>query len=144
MKSTVLFKQTIKDYLDERAKTDKLFALNYAKANKSIDECITFIFQEVQKSGCNGFADDEIYGMAMHYYDEDNLGEIKATHCKVVVNHHIELTEEDKEQAKRDAIEKYQQECINKMRAEEKAKADKEKAKAKANKSVEAYSPSLF
>lgn len=28
------FKQSIKSYLDKRAKTDKLFAVVYAKANK--------------------------------------------------------------------------------------------------------------
>lgn len=56
MKGTEQFKQTIKAYLDERAKTDELFAASYAKENKSLDGCIEYILSEVKKSGCNGFA----------------------------------------------------------------------------------------
>jgi hypothetical protein len=144
MKATDKFKDTIKRYLDERASQDELFAISYAKEHKNLDECINYIFKSVQASGCNGFADEEIYGMAIHYYDEDDIKDVKPVRCQVVVNHQIELTEEEKLQARKDAIDKYQQDCINKMRADEKAKADKEKAKAKATKNVEAYSPSLF
>lgn len=36
MKGTEQFKQTIKAYLDERAKADELFAKSYAKENKTI------------------------------------------------------------------------------------------------------------
>jgi len=98
MKATDNFKHTIQEYLDVRAKTDELFAKAYAKPNKSIDECITYILNEVQRSGCNGFDDDEIYGMAVHYYDEDNLDAGKKINCKVVVNHVVELTEKEKQE----------------------------------------------
>ena len=97
MKSTDNFKRTIQDYLEARAKIDELFAKSYAKPNKSIDECITYILNEVQRSGCNGFEDNEIYGMAVHYYDEDNLDAGKKINCKVVVNHVVELTEKEKQ-----------------------------------------------
>ncbi|MBP9481471.1 MAG: hypothetical protein KBF15_08460, partial [Parabacteroides sp.] len=40
----------------------------YSKPEKNIDDCVTYILNEVKKSGCNGFADDEIYSMAVHYY----------------------------------------------------------------------------
>lgn len=103
MKATDNFKRTIQEYLEVRAKTDELFAKSYAKPNKSIDDCITYILNEVQRSGCNGFDDDEIYGMAVHYYDEDNLDAGKKINCKVVVNHTIELTEEEKNRKKRQA-----------------------------------------
>lgn len=39
MKGTEHFKQAIKAYLDERAKTDELFAVSYAKENKNLDDC---------------------------------------------------------------------------------------------------------
>ena len=90
------FKDTIKAYLDQRAQSDPLFATSYQKAGKSIDECCNYIVQEVQKMHVNGLADDEVFGLAVHYYDEDNLGEIKTVNCKVVVNHTVELTEEEK------------------------------------------------
>lgn len=51
-------------------------------------------------SGCSGFSDDEIYSMAVHYYDEDNIEVGKPNSCKVVVNHTIELTEEEKAEAR--------------------------------------------
>ncbi len=68
MKTTNHFKNTIQSYLENRAKSDELFAASYAKPNKNIDECCNFILSEVQKSGCNGFSDEEIFGMAVHYY----------------------------------------------------------------------------
>ena len=50
MKGTEVFKQTILSYLTKRANEDELFAESYKKENKSIDECINYIFNEVQKS----------------------------------------------------------------------------------------------
>lgn len=81
------FEQVIKTYLDNRAKEDELFAKSYAKESKSIEECCRYIIQEVRKTNRQGFADDEIYGMAVHYYDEDNIKVEGATpQCKVVTN----------------------------------------------------------
>lgn len=63
MKGTELFKAAIQNYLEYRAMTDDLFAPRYANPAKNIDDCITYILNEVQKSGMNGFDDDEIYSM---------------------------------------------------------------------------------
>ena len=49
---------------------DELFAAKYDNPDKNIDDCVTYILNWVQKSGCNGFCDDEIYGQAIHYYEE--------------------------------------------------------------------------
>lgn len=65
MKGTELFKAAIQNYLEYRAMTDDLFAPRYANPAKNIDDCITYILNEVQKSGMNGFDDDEIYSMAI-------------------------------------------------------------------------------
>lgn len=102
------FEKTIKAYLDKRASEDELFAKSYAKEKKSIKECCNYIISEVRKSGRCGFADEEIFGMAVHYYDEDDLGEIKAANGKVVVNHEIQLTEEEKAAAKARALAKFE------------------------------------
>ena len=72
MKGTEQFARTIAEYLNGRAMTDPLFAPNLQKPHKNIEECILYILSEVQRSGCNGFADEEIYSMAVHYYDEDD------------------------------------------------------------------------
>lgn len=115
MKASNHFKNTIKAHLDQRAETDVLFSFQYSKPEKNIDDCVTYILNEVKKSGCNGFADDEIYSMAVHYYDEDNIEVGKPMNAHVVVNHVVELTEEEKEQARKDAIQKAQDEAYRKM-----------------------------
>lgn len=68
MKGTMAFQDTIRTYLDNMAKSDVLFAVKYANPSKSMDDCVTYILNQVQKSGCNGFEDDEIFGMAVHFY----------------------------------------------------------------------------
>ena len=73
MKGTEQFIRTIAEYPNGRAMTDPLFAPNLQKPHKNIEECILYILSEVQRSGCNGFADEEIYSMAVHYYDEDDI-----------------------------------------------------------------------
>ena len=50
-----------------------------------------------------------------HYYDEDNIEVGKPMNAHVVVNHVVELTEEEKEQARKDAIQKVQDEAYRKM-----------------------------
>lgn len=104
MKGSKQFKMTIQKYLDNRAANDELFAAVYKKEGKTIDDCVTYILNTVQKSGCNGFPDDEIYSMAVHYYDEDDIEVGKPMDVTVVVNHKVELTEEDKVEAKQQAV----------------------------------------
>ena len=64
MKGTDHFKRTIYMYLEQRAEEDALFAKKYRNPAKNMDECVTHILNYVQKSGCNGFTDGEIFGQA--------------------------------------------------------------------------------
>jgi len=89
MKASPSFKNIITLHLQQRAARDPLFAVTMAKKNKSIDECINYIFSEVKKSGCHGFSDDEVFAMAVHYYDEDDIKDIKPISGKVVVNRSV-------------------------------------------------------
>ena len=57
--------------------------------------------------------------------------------CKVVVNHTVELTEEEKEQARQDAIERLRQEEMAKMRKHSQPKPTTEKK-------TQDVQPSLF
>lgn len=66
MKGTDHFKRTIQMFLEQRAAEDELFAKSYRNPAKNIDDCVTYILNYVQKSGCNGFSDGEIYNMIMH------------------------------------------------------------------------------
>jgi hypothetical protein len=123
MKASNHFKNTIQAYLDQRAESDVLFSFQYSKPEKNIDDCVTYILNAVQKSGCNGFADEEIYSMAVHYYDEDKIEVGKPMNGHVVVNHVVQLTEEEKEQARKDAIQQVQDEAYRKMTQQPKKKA---------------------
>lgn len=73
------FETTIQTYLENRAKTDSLFAETYKKENKSIEECCKYIMQQAQKMYNKrvngGIAIDRktVYGWAVHYYDEDDI-----------------------------------------------------------------------
>lgn len=70
----------------------------------------------------NGFEDDEIYSMAMHYYDEEEIEAGKPINCRVVVNHTVELTEEEKKEARQHALRQYEQEELRKLQNRHKPK----------------------
>lgn len=133
-KGTERFKEVIKAYLDKMAESGD-FALSYANPAKNLDECIDYILTQVRASGCAGFDDSEIFGMAVHYYDEENPGEIKkGLGGQVVVNHHVELTEEEKEEAKRKALDRITEEEVRKIKEKERKEKEAEKKKAEAAK----------
>lgn len=117
MKGTEAFKKTIQSYLEECAITDPIFEDKLANPSKSIDDCLTYIFNTVKKSGCNGFEDSEIFGMALHYYDEESVEVGSKINCNVVVNHTVQLTDEEIKQAKVEALKKIQDEAYLKMTA---------------------------
>lgn len=116
MKTTEHFKRTIQSYLDLRAATDRLFAERYANPQKNIEDCVTYILNTVRESGCCGFADEEIYSMAIHYYVEENIMVGKPLDCNIVVNHTVELTEEEKEDARNKAKRRFENEIYDRMR----------------------------
>ena len=94
MQTTDMFANTISAHLNRIAEKDALFAVTLKKAHKNIKDCCTYILNEVKKSGRNGFVDEEIFGMAVHYYDEDDLKPGAAVNCKVVVNHSIDASKD--------------------------------------------------
>lgn len=115
MKGTAQFKEIIKNYLDNRAKEDELFRAKYETTTHTIDDVVTFILNEVQQSGCCGFSDEEVFSMAVHVIDEPGLEIGKPLQCGVVVNHHIELTEEEKAEQRKAALKRYQDEELRKI-----------------------------
>ncbi|NCT92923.1 MAG: PcfK-like protein [Chitinophagaceae bacterium] len=138
MRGTEIFKNVIQEHLSGLAAADPLFSETLKKQNKNIDDCITYILNTVQESGSNGFADEEIYQMAVHYYDEDNIQPGKAIECSVVVNHKVELTEDEIQEAKQKAIKKIIDEQAEKLK---KKKVSKQKEQSAEVKIIE---PSLF
>ena len=127
-------KPIIVAYLEDRAKNDELFAKAYAKENKSIDECIDFIFSEAHKMGnavC--VSDAEVFGWAVHYYDEDNIKINKTVGTRRRASagiDDIELTDEEKAELRAKAEKEYimevRSELINKDKRAKAAKREKE------------------
>lgn len=138
MSGTEQFTRTISEYLNLRAATDPLFAPKLMTPHKNIEDCITYILRQVQQSGCNGFEDDEIYSMAVHYYDEDDLEVGSPVACHVVVNHAIVLSEEEKAEARKQAIQQYQAQELRRLQEPRQVKT-----KASTN-SEQARQASLF
>lgn len=122
MEATDNFKKVIQDHLQSVATNDSVFAEKMTNKNKSIDNCINYIFKKVQDSGKNGFTDDEVFGIAVHYYDELNIGAVETINMKVVVNHSVELSAEEKLKAKQIAIDKEIQDQQAKLKAKPVAK----------------------
>ena len=127
------FEKVIKTYLDDFASKDAEFSNKYAeKAAKLggneavIKQCCNYICREVKKSGRQGFADAEIYGMAVHFIDESELTAAKGVNGQVVVNHSIELTEADKERLRKEAEAEFKRDHKKALTRE--ALAEKEKA----------------
>ena len=120
MKGTDHFKRTIQMFLEQRAAEDALFAKNYRNPAKNMDDCVTYILNYVQKSGCNGFSDGEIYGQAVHYYDENEIEVGNPLQCHVAVNHVVELTAEEKAEARQNALRQYQNEELRRLQSRNK------------------------
>lgn len=50
-----------------------------------------------------------------HYYEENEIEVGKPMACQVVVNHVVELTEEEKAEARQSAVRQYQEEELRKL-----------------------------
>ena len=89
MKGQENFMAVIKQHLDERAKTDKSFAKSYKKKNKSLEGCCKYLISEAQKlakSGQIALPREQVFGMAVHYYDEDSIKDVTQTKCKTIIS----------------------------------------------------------
>ena len=106
------FKDTIQKYLQERAAEDPLFAPKFANSKKNVDECCRYILGEARKRGTAvAMSDSEVFGMAVHYYDEENIKIEKVSACcSVSSSRKVKLTEEEKKIAREAAIKRLAEE----------------------------------
>lgn len=87
MKVTNKFTETIKEYLDKYANENFSFNECYQKTTKSIDSACNYILKIVQDSKISGYADQEIFDMAIKYYEDDSIiNDDKDISCEVVHN----------------------------------------------------------
>ncbi len=129
MEQVKSFNNIIADYLNQRATEDPLFAPKFANPKKSVDECCRYILGEARKRGTTvAMSDAEVFGMAVHYYDEENIKiEKVSSGCSISSNQKVELTEEDKNAAREAAIKRLAEEqyrLLKKKPAKKKADAN--------------------
>lgn len=117
MKTTEAFKNTIEQYVISVADSNPQFAAKAVNPEKNLDDCVTFVLNQVQKSGVNGFTDDEIYSMVIHYYEEEDIDIGNPVECQVVVNHQVQLTEEEIAELKQKAKDKVFSDEVNRLRS---------------------------
>jgi hypothetical protein len=86
MKPSDDFKTAVENYLNQTALNDTVFARSLAKETKNIENCFNYIFGEVKKTGLCAFDNQEIFDMAVKYYNDDSIGAPAPVNCKVVVN----------------------------------------------------------
>ena len=124
MKTTDRFKEVVEQELRFRAFKDPMLAKALRKKKKNIDDCVNYILNTVKESKIEGYAEDEVFGMAVHYYSEDDIKAVPFTSSgQLIINRHVALT--DKE------VEELRQKARDQVISEEKAKMRKKPVKAK-------------
>ena len=131
-----MFEKAIKAFLDDKAEKDEAFAKKYKSEKKNIAECCKFIIAEVKKS-CKGneaaCTDEYVYGLAMHYYDEENIKvPANAPSCRVVVPGSVELSEADKKEAREEAMRRLKEQEVQEQIRKERQKQEAAEKKAEA------------
>lgn len=91
------FKNTIKNHLDELAKVDNSIKEMLLKPNKSIEECCNYIIQEVKRKNYTAVADEDVYEIAVSYYKDDSIKDVKVENAHVVVPSNVSVVAEEKE-----------------------------------------------
>ena len=108
--------ERIKSYLDERAEKDELFGQMYMKENKNMAGCFDYIVAQAKKRGnavC--MTDEEVFGLAVHYYCEDDLKENplpKGVKVDIVAS-----AEEDDDELDQEAVMRIKKEAVEEYKA---------------------------
>lgn len=136
MKATELFIKRIDAFLKKEADADPEFAKRMQEQPEKTPEAVcNFILSEVSKTKQSGWADEEIYGMAKHFIDEAELKDpgSKANNVsRVVVDTHVDLTEEEKQEAMAKAQKSYERKLEEEHKRKEEEQRERErKAKEK-------------
>lgn len=92
------FEDTIQAYLDKQAETDSRLAERLHTEGKNVHLCCEFIIDEARKrrnrgDHCVVMTDEEVYGLAIHFYDEDFTGSVDGDehNTAVTVSHDTDV-----------------------------------------------------
>ena len=89
------FFDSMESFIRQKMDANDLFAKKVSNPKKNIEDCITYVINTIEKSRYKGLCDNDVYSLAVHYYEEDDIEVGKPINCRVVVNHQVELTPEE-------------------------------------------------
>ena len=89
------FFDSMESFIMQKMDANDLFAKKVCNPKKNIEDCITYVINTIEKSRYKGLCDNDVYSLAVHYYEEDDIDVGKPINCRVVVNHQVELTPEE-------------------------------------------------
>ena len=89
------FFDSMESFIRQKMDANDLFAKKVCNPKKNIEDCITYVINTIEKSRYKGVCDNDVYALAVHYYEEDEVEVGKPINCRVVVNHQVELTPEE-------------------------------------------------
>ena len=101
------FEKIIKDYVEKFAQGDAVFASKYEKSGKDIEGCCRYIKSEARKQAQNGCAvikDDEVFGWAVHYFDEEMTAPKDSLRAEVRVAPSTEQLKKESEERGKKAV----------------------------------------
>lgn len=80
------FEKIIKEYIEKACEQDEVLAGKYEKSNKDIEGCCKYIKSQARKKaegGCAVIEDAQVFGWAVHYFDEEMTAPKEEVACKV-------------------------------------------------------------
>jgi len=115
--ATEHMEKVIEAYIQRLASVDPAFKKKVDNPKKNIDDCLTYIINTVKEAKRSGWADAEIFGMAIHYYDEEDV-KVGARNnpSSYSVNHVVELTDEEIAEKKKEALDKVLKDEENRLK----------------------------
>ena len=133
----------MQEMMQKRIEQEPEFALKMANPNKSMEDAINFLCNEVKKSGLCVLTDEAVEAILVHYWDEEDIKEVDNIGCNIAVSK-PELSEEDKAELKEQAMEQYREEQLREIRRQSAPKAQPKQTSApKAGEEINVQ-PNLF
>lgn len=129
--------------LQERCIAEPSFAIKMANPSKSMEGAVNYLCATIQKSGMCCVDDTTVMNILVHYFDENEIEDSGKVNCNIVVSK-PELSDEDKEELRQQAMEQYKEEQLREIKRQSAPKAQPKPTTApKAGEEINVQ-PSLF
>ena len=133
----------MQEMMQKRIEQEPEFALKMANPNKSMEDAINFLCNEVKKSGLCVLTDEAVEAILVHYWDEEDIEEVGNIGCNIAVSK-PELSEEDKAELKEQAMEQYKEEQLRELRRQNQPKPQAKATAPKAGSEINVQQGNLF